>query len=286
MNGTSTGMNRLIVGGLSLVLTGSASAQGTLAQQMEAVTRIGTEQIALRADVGVDLIEEAASENVSLLGVVEALGSDVRALRLAEGQAALNVRLAAEQANDQLRGVAVNTLGTLRRFGGTPTQINGVMAMWTEEAARLEATLTRALVEVQETTPVLAISASSGSTPGTIEQMMDEATLIFADLAVGMDADLRTLSDTRTRVLRVESMRSHRPSVMRTLWREAQGAVTTSARSMRTTLRERYRAIKQSFKEAGATRDERAQLAALYRDTQRRLRESLDDAKADLRAAR
>lgn len=269
------------------LLTASAGASNPYAEQMDAVVRIGTEQIQLRLDTGIALIEKAQSDAVSVLMVAEQLGVDDQTLRLAEFDAKGAVRDAADLARADLRGMANNTVATLENFAATPDQINTVLTRWDDASDALEAAIEDAMDAVEDATPAytgVAISQTV-SVSGLSDTLLAEAPVVLEAMAEEMEAELRMLADDAGRTLRQEKMRSHAPKVFRSMGRQAQRDAKSQAKAMLAILREQFKAYDKALKQQKASRTDRRAVKLAFKDAQAILMNAAQDAAADIKAS-
>ncbi len=277
-----------IAGSGALLITSVAWASNPFAAQMDAVVRIGTEQIELRYESALDTIAQARADSLGVLYAAEGLGVDDETLRLAEFDARTSVRDAALLAHADLRGMAMNTLVTLENFGASQDQVSRVLALWDAKADALDDAIELALDDVEDATPVSTKAVANGLVPVNTAStdLAGEAIHVFDSLAIEMETQLRSGTDDSVRFLRFEKTRSHTTKAMRSMTGDAQRAVVQSSKTMLKTLKEQYKAYRSAMKSTGADRADMQALKVAYKDAMVSVRNAMDDAKADLRAAR
>lgn len=272
-----------IVGAGALALVATADANDTFDAQMEAVVRIGTEQIDLRVENGLTLIEEARRDAVETLQVADALGVDDQTLRFAEFDAKGAVRDAARLALADLRGMATNTVVTLENFAARPDQISAIVELWDRHADTLEDAVEDALDSVEEATPAYTtISAQHVVKATPSATMTDEAQRVFDGLAGQFEAELRSTTDEVVRTLRVAKTTSMRERDEKKMFRQAARDANRAGKDMLKALKDQHKA----YKRAATSRDEKRELKVMFDVAVFAVRNAMDDAQADIQAAR
>ncbi|GAB4550594.1 MAG: hypothetical protein Tsb0013_12410 [Phycisphaerales bacterium] len=266
----------------------SVAQANPYAEQMEAVVRIGSEQIDLRLERGVELVSEARAEAISILQVAEALGVDDETLELAEFDAYTAVREAAKMAHDDMRGMAVNTVTTLENFGATQEQIATILDLWELNAEKLDDAIDLALEDVDATTPAYTDAVRAGLVPVDpfASDLAHEATVILDAMALEMEAQIRAETDAVVRTIRYEMTRSLTPRDERKMYRSAKKECKVMCKTSLETLKQQYKAYRSALKQRGASRDEQRALRDAFKEARQVVKWAMEDAQEDLKAAR
>ena len=277
-----------LAGVLATAPVAQAQTTNPFEAQMEAVVQIGSEAIDVRLDRGLELVSEARADAIGVLQVADALGVDSETLERAEIDAYSAVREAAALAHADLRGMAINTVTTLRNFGGTQEQISTILELWEAHADNLDTAIDLALDDVDATTPVSTQAISAGLVPVDFvsSDMLVDAELVFEAMALEMEAQIRAETDDLVRFLRVEVTRSLHPRDERSLFGDATRSVKQDCKVAEKTLKEQFRAYNRAMRQAKAPREDRRALRAAYLDAREMVRWAWDDAQEDINAAR
>ena len=228
------------------------------------------------------------SQAINVLQVAEALGVEEDVLERAEFDAYSAVREAAALAHSDLRGMAINTVTTLKNFGGTQEQIATILDLWESHASDLDDAIDLALSDVDATTPVSTAAIKSGLMPiaASGDDLYLDAVVVLEAMALEMEAQIRADADDVVRYMRVEVTRSLHPRDERKMFRDASRQMKRDGRIAEQILKQQFQAYNKAMRQAKAPREDRRALRELYKEARQIVRWATEDAQEDLNASR
>jgi hypothetical protein len=254
----------------------------------QAIFDIATHNLQVRTGEYLAQIEAHQNQAVAVLTSSEASGVGFSALIEAELDAEAALHETARLATLEIRGLAINTLTTLRTWGGDPAQIQGVAQAWAGHVATLDAAVHQAELAIESATiadagvasGLLPIAGASGSA------LAAQGVAALEALSLEIANDIRAASDPALLEVNQPAMIYATKRDLRRALRDDNRALKVSYRDARRDLRGQWKQLFREVRRSGGSRADVIALREARKQAEQRIRLAMQDARFDLRFAR